>query len=247
MTFNHTVSRYMLIATCSLVLCACQKKHPSAFDESDPFEGANRVIFKANKLVDSMYIKPASRAYDRILPLPAKSSVSNALRNVGEVPTIANDMLQGKISQAMHDTLRLGINSTLGLFGLFDVASPMGLKRNKEDFGKTLYAWGWQDSSYVVLPLLGPSTVRDTFGLVGNTFMSPPSYLNPKWRNRYYLVTLLDRRTTFKDLESVVGAAGIEHYSLVRSGFYQHRYYDITGGAAVIDESDDDFLGEPPD
>jgi len=213
----------------------------------DPLEKLNRRLFQTNKIVDSLYIKPAAKAYETVLPYPAQMSVSNFIGNIGEVPVVINGILQGKFEQAVRDTFRFGINSTLGLLGLFDVATQMGLEAHKEDFGKTLYAWGWKESYYFVIPILGPSTIRDAVGVAGNLFISAPSYFKPKWRNRYYALTLLDKRTKASEFEGIAGAAGINYYNLVRSSYLQNREYQLTDGKVPLkSNTGGDLLGEPP-
>ena len=220
----------------------------NALEEKDPMECMNRKIYEFNKMVDSLYIKPVATTYDKVLPFPIKASVSNVVKNIGEVPVIANGLLQGKIGQALSDVVRFGVNSTFGIFGIFDVATEMGLKAHKEDFGKTLYAWGWKESNYFVIPILGPSTIRDTWGVAGNVWLSVPAYCKPKVRNEFYSVALIDRRQDLHEVEAVVGVAGVEYYNLVRSGYFQHREYEFNGGTAEIGEgfTPVDLQGPPP-
>lgn len=214
-----------------------------ALEQNDPLEPLNRQIYSFNKVTDNLYIKPATTVYEKVLPMPAQITVANFLKNIGEVPVVANGLLQGKVDQALSDVLRFCINSTLGIFGLFDVATQMGIVAHKEDFGKTLYAWGWKDSSYFVIPILGPSTIRDTFGVGGNLYMSIPAYLKPKWRNRYYATNMIDRRKDLHELDKIAGVAGVEYYNLVRTSYFQHREFEFTG---VTPQEDGDSLGEPP-
>lgn len=219
----------------------------NALSNPDPMESLNQEIFAFNKFIDSAYIKPASVAYDKVLPMPAKMSVSNFISNLGEIPVVANGILQGKFDQALRDTVRFGVNSTLGIFGLFDVASQIGLSAHKEDFGKTLYAWGWKESNYFVIPILGPSTVRDAVGMAGNLFISAPAYFTPKWRNRYYVLVLVNKRSEYSEFEGIVGVAGVNYYNLVRSSYLQNREYVLTEGKVPMkSNAGGDLLGEPP-
>lgn len=218
--------------------------------ESDPLEGLNRGIYYLNKVADSLYIKPVTTAYEEVIPYPARISVSNWFNNLATVPTIINGVLQGKIGQALSDTLRLTVNSTLGMFGFFDVASQLNIPAHKEDLGKTFYTWGWKESSYFVIPIIGPSTFRDAIGLTGNLFFMVPTYFRPEWRNSVYVLGLINRRQDLHEIESIVGVAGVEYYNLVRSSYYQYREYELTDGR-LVDPNDttpgDDILGEPPD
>lgn len=215
--------------------------------EQDPMENLNREIFSFNKAIDTMYIKPISVVYDKMLPLPAQMSVGNFISNLGEIPVVANGILQGKFDQAIRDTFRFGINSTLGILGLFDVATDLGLAQHKEDFGKTLYAWGWKESDYFVIPILGPSTVRDAFGIAGNLFMSAPAYFKPKWRNRYFALTLINKRKDASEFEGVAGVAGVNYYNLVRSSYLQNREFQLTEGKVPMQNANGtNMLDEPP-
>jgi phospholipid-binding lipoprotein MlaA len=207
-----------------------------ALIENDPYENLNRGTYKFNKIADGVYIKPVANAYDKVLPMPAKATVSNVIQNLGEIPVVANGILQGKFKQAISDTVRFGVNSTLGIFGMFDVASEMGLKAHKEDLGKTFHSWGWKDSNYFVIPILGPSTVRDTVGIIGNVWLAAPAYFKPKLRNEVYVVTLIDKRQDLHEIDAVTGVAGVEYYNLVRSAYFQHREYEFEGGTAEIGE-----------
>jgi phospholipid-binding lipoprotein MlaA len=239
-------SVYVIISLLTIMLA----NNVHALEQNDPLEGLNRGIYYFNKLTDSLYIKPATTAYEKVIPYPARISVSNWFNNIAEVPTIINGVLQGKIIQALSDTLRLGINSTLGMFGFFDIATQLSITSHKEDLGKTFYTWGWKNSSYFVIPIIGPSTIRDAVGVTGNLFFMVPTYFKPVWRNSVYVLGLINRRQDLHEIESIVGVAGVEYYNLVRSSYFQHREYELTNGAVVMPGDPtpgDDLLGEPPD
>lgn len=237
MTASHFFRIMAFISTIAI------SPYAYALEESDPLEGLNRKTYSFNKMIDGLYIKPVAKVYEKALPLPVKASVGNVIRNLAEVPVAVNGILQGKVRQAFSDVVRFGINFTLGIFGLFDVATQMGISAHKEDFGKTLYAWGWKDSSYFVIPILGPSTIRDTLGIFGNTWMSVPTYFKPTLRNQYSLVTLVDKRRDFNETENVAGIAGVEYYNLLRSSYFQHRQYEFNG-ATQKDGADSPSLVE---
>lgn len=214
----------------------------------DPYEGINRITYYCNNVLDQLYIKPAMVAYDTVFPMPAKASVENFYANVTTVVTIVNDVLQFNMRGLVNDTARLVINSTLGLAGLFDVATPMGLEPHRADLGQTLYEWGWKNSAYFVVPILGPSTVRDGLGLFGELWLWPPSYLKPRWRNPAYVMGVINRRYVSRDLTALIGVAGVENYELVRSGYLQNRNFKLTGGQVETETSTGvNMLGEPPD
>ena len=232
-----------LVASIS-VLAAAQCV--TAVEVSDPLERLNRGIFEANRRADALFIKPVATAYAKAVPLPAQMSVGNFINNLNEIPVVANGILQGKFDQALRDTARFVVNSTFGLGGLFDVATQMGMQAHKEDLGKTLYAWGWKESSYFVIPVLGPSTVRDTVGVVGNLFLSAPAYFKPKWRNRYFVLSLINKRKDYSEFEGVVGVAGVNYYNLVRSSYMQNREYFLTEGKLPPQtEAGGELIGPP--
>lgn len=219
----------------------------NSYEAQDHLEGLNRITFNFNRAFDSMYLKPAYTAYDKIFPMPIKESVTNFVHNMNTVPIIISDILAAKFVQAGQDILRLAVNSTLGLAGIFDVATPIGLPAHKQNLGKVFYQWGWKESSYFIIPILGPSTVRDALGLLGELFMYPPQYWQPKWRNRYYALAVIQRRGSIKEFEIVADVAGVNYYNLMRSGYLQNRQYELTDGQSVAhDEGGADMLGEPP-
>ena len=135
-----------------------------ADNPKDPYEPFNRAMFRFNDFVDWLILKPVATLYNQIVPKPLAAGLSNAYSNLDNIPTIINDILQGNFYQATSDLWRFGINSTIGILGLFDVAQRMGLEPNYEDFGLTLAKWGYKNSNYLVLPVMGPSTVRDAIG-----------------------------------------------------------------------------------
>ena len=145
-------------------------------DVKDCFETVNRGVFAFNKVLDGVFFKPVAKGY-RYLPKPIRSGTSNALNNLSNVVTIPNNILQGQIKDAGVNSLRFVINSTLGIAGIFDVASYYGLsKRDKEDYGQTLGTWGFKEGCYFVLPVIGPTTVRDTLGSLANFTGGAVSY-----------------------------------------------------------------------
>lgn len=213
---------------------------------NDKLEPINRGIYKFNRTFDAMYIKPIAQTYSKTFPSPVKTSINNFVNNIGEIPTTANSILQGNAKAAGNGITRFVINSSLGILGLFDVATSIGIKAQKEDLGQTLGKWGYTESTYLVLPILGPSTFRDTLGLVGDDFMSIPHYLKPKWRNRYSVMHAVNKRSNLISTEDVLDVAGVDEYVFVKNAYLQNRAYKITGK----DESptnDDLVLEGPPD
>lgn len=237
------------LRTIAIILVILLPNLACAEEVRDPIEPINRVTYEFNKIVDSLYIKPATTVYEKVLPFSARMSVTNFINNMREIPTVINGVLQGKITQALIDTGRFVINSSLGVFGFFDVAAELGILAHKEDLGMTFYTWGWKQSSYFVIPIIGPSTFRDAWGILGNLYLQAPTYFRPALRNEYYFLVLIDRRQDLHEIESMIGVAGVEYYNLVRYGYYQHRAQEISGIRAIDSEPTpgQDQLGDPPD
>lgn len=206
----------------------------------DPWEGFNRKMFSFNEAMDSYILRPTAVGYRKVTNEPIRSTVSNVFNNLKEVRTIINDLAQLKLRQAGADTSRFVINSTLGFFGFFDVASPLGLTRHNEDFGQTLGYWGVGSGPYLMLPFLGPSTVRDASGL-GIEYSSGISY-SKYFRNDlegWAAVTFggINMRSELLDMESMLTG---DKYTFIRSFYLQQRQYLINDGQ-IQDDFDDDF------
>lgn len=217
------------------------------YSNCDPLEPLNRITYFFNQMAFGLYIKPAARVYDLVLPLPAKESIHNFIINMREPRYFVNNFLQGEMAHTATTVARFVVNSTLGIFGLFDVATPMGLTVSPQSLGNTFYKWGWRSSSYLVLPLVGPSTIRDGTGLLGDFYLTPATYFKPKWRDLYYLVVLVEEHHDARDVEDLMSIAGVNNYNLMRSTYMQYRAFSLSGG--IISDSDDQgyyLLGEPP-
>jgi len=207
-------------------------------DTVDPWEGFNRTMFAFNDTLDRYFLKPVAKGYQAVMPDQLEHGFSNVFSNLKEVRNIANDLLQGKLSQAGNDTGRLVVNTTLGLAGFFDVAKHMGLpKGDGEDFGQTLAAWGVGQGAYVVLPLLGPSTVRDVGGLPINSFADPIGLVDHvPTRNSLWATELVGLRANLLAAESLISG---DRYAFMRDAFLQRRNYLINDG-----QVEDDFGGD---
>jgi phospholipid-binding lipoprotein MlaA len=200
---------------------------------NDPFEGFNRAMFAVNEGLDKVVIKPVAQAYDVVTPLPAQAGVGNFFGNILDVRNVLNNTLQGKLAEAGSDLGRLLINSTIGIFGLFDVASELGLERHDEDFGQTLAVWGYQDSAFVFWPVLGPRTVRDTGGFIVDSFTDPTWYTVDKsvaTRNSLIALRFVDIRASLLPSDKVVEEAALDKYAYVRDAYLQRRASQIFDG-----------------
>lgn len=198
----------------------------------DPLESLNRGIYKFNDTVDRAALKPVASAYKAVLPDPVQSGVNNFFSNLGDIVTAVNDLLQGKFDKAMNDVGRVAINSTFGILGIFDIASKEGIEKRHEDFGQTLAHWGWNDSTYLVLPFLGPSTLRDTGGLVVDSLaFDPIGYLqDPTTRNRVLLTKFVDKRASYLPGSDLLDEAALDPYSFMRDAYLQRRNSQVFDG-----------------
>lgn len=207
----------------------------------DPLEGLNRGVYKFNDTVDKAAVRPIAGAYKAVVPSPLRSGVSNFFSNLGDVVTVANDLLQFKISQAMDDAGRVAINTTFGIGGVFDWASKDGIQKHNEDFGQTMGYWGWKDSAYLVLPFIGPSTVRDTGGLfVDSAFFDPIYYADPQPRNIMLVTKFIDRRSQYLPGSDLLDEAALDPYVFMRDAYMQRRSNMINGGNAPVDDNSKD-------
>ena len=191
---------------------------------NDPFENYNRTMYSINDTLDKAIIKPAAQGYDAVLPDAIERGVSNFFSNLNEITVILNDLLQLKFGQAIDDTGRFLLNSTVGIAGIFDVAGYAGYESHDEDFGQTLGVWGVEQGAYIVLPFFGPSTTRDTVGLVGDIFTDPVTYVDDAGaRNALVALKVLDARANLLGVEKVLEEAAEDKYSYVRDAYLQRR------------------------
>ena len=201
------------------------------YNRADPLEPINRSIYKFNDTVDKAVIKPVARGYQAVMPAVGKIMLSNFFSNLDDVVVTANDLLQFKLAQGFSDGTRFFVNSTIGVFGLIDVASTGGLRKHDEDFGQTLGKWGVGNGLYLVLPILGPSTVRDSIGLFGDGYISPMYQMNDmRARNQAYLIRGINRRAQFLDQEKVLNEAMIDPYQFMRDAYLQRRLNQVYDG-----------------
>lgn len=215
-------------------------------DSSDPFERYNRAAYSFNDLVDTAILKPVARAYKWLTPIVVQRGVSNVFANISDLPTAVNDLLQGKPSLAAQHVGRFAVNSTFGLLGVLDLATPMGLPRQREDFGQTLGRWGLASGPYLVLPLLGPSSVRDTFGLVVNYGLEPMAYLKDEdWRWGLTGLLVVDRRASVLEIEKTLNSIELDPYLFVRDAYLARRRNAVYDGSPP-DPAPSEDPGGPP-
>ena len=216
----------------------------------DPLEGVNRGVYKFNDVTDKVIFKPIATGYKAITPTPVRKGVNNFFNNLGSITTVLNDLLQFKFAHAFTDAGRFVINSTFGVAGLIDVAGMDNIAQHKEDFGQTLGYWGAGNGAYLVLPILGPSSVRDTTGLVFDFYTTDPiTYVhrggNVATSNWLRAAQFIDKRTELLDAKDLVDDASLDPYAFARDAYMQRRDSLITDGVVSDKPANDGF--EPAD
>lgn len=219
----------LLIAVVALVLQGCASVKTA--DARDPWESMNRSVYQFNDVVDTVAIRPAAEIYTKVLPSFVRTGIHNFLGNLSDVWSMANSAMQLKGQATAETFMRIHVNTFLGLGGLLDVASEMRLEKRKEDFGQTLGYWGVKPGPYLVLPLLGPSTLRDALATPVD-FKGDPSQLvaDDATRNSLSVTRVLDVRSGLLQTVDVIKAASLDPYTFVRDGYLQKRKNDIYDG-----------------
>ena len=236
--FNKvTASITGIILALSLGGCASQAN-------KDPLEGLNRGIYKFNDTADKAVIKPIAGAYKAVVPSPLRSGVNNFFDNLGTLITFFNDVLQFKFGHAMDDAGRFVVNSTVGVLGLFDVASMDNIPQHSEDFGQTLGHWGVGSGPYLVLPFIGPSSARDATGFaVDFSTFYPLSYLDDvRTRNQLLILGFIDTRAQYLPASDLLDEAALDPYSFMRDAYLQRRENQVADGN--VQKQDDPFFDE---
>lgn len=229
-----------------LLLAGCAATPQNRFD---PYESVNRKVYAFNDAADRTVIQPLARGYRAVTPEPARIAVSNVFANFDDAVSMVNHVLQGRFDRSASDLMRVAMNSTLGLGGLIDIATPAGLPSYKTGFGDTLGRWGYQNSAYVVLPFFGPSTVRDTVGRAADMASNPKTYMlrEPADSNVASGVDLVSRRANALTLTEATEEAALDTYSFTRDAYLQYRNTRIGNQAALapLDDSSIDALVPP--
>lgn len=204
-------------------------------DPRDPLEGMNRSILGFNKFVDKAVFDPVGKVYQTVIPRPVNRGVTNFFENLGEIAVIANGILQLKLGQAAADVARLALNSIMGIGGLFDVATGMGLPKHDEDFGQTLGYWGVGSGPFLMAPIFGPTTFRDAVGFgVDSAFLNPVSYVDPDaYRAGLMSLNYIDYKTDNKSARSLIGEASVDEYEFMKNAYLDRRQGQIRDGAVT--------------
>jgi phospholipid-binding lipoprotein MlaA len=230
MKVNSVVSAGHTLMLGALLMCSGQ-----AF-ANDPWESMNTRIFVFNKFVDGWLLRPVAVVYNNGVPTIVRQGIGNFFSNIDDVNVLANNVLQLKLQDAASDSGRLLINTTVGIGGVIDVASSVGLGKNEEDFGQTFGRWGISAGPYVVLPFFGPSSLRDSFGMVLDTMFNPIQYYHDdSTRHTLTALKLLDNRASVLAMENLISG---DEYLFLREAYLQQREYLVSDGAYYDDFED---------
>jgi phospholipid-binding lipoprotein MlaA len=220
----------------ALALTGCATSN----DPHDPFEGFNRAMFNFNDAIDQAALKPAATAYENVLPTFAQIAVGNFFGNIDDVWTAVNNLLQGKLADGATDVMRVIVNTTFGLGGLIDIGSDVGMTKHNEDFGQTLGVWGVGPGPYVVLPFLGPTTLRDSLALPVDVLGDVWSYKRPVHvRNAGAVLRVIDQRSIVLDATNLIEDAALDRYEFIKDGFLQRRANKVNDGESRASQRDD--------
>lgn len=234
-----------LLAAALLPACATLPPDTQR-DPRDRFERFNRSVYSFNSTLDRTVARPVAKAYVKATPAPVRTGIGNFFANLGYTKVMLNDILQGKVVQFFADTARLLVNTTIGIGGLFDPAAQIGLSANDEDFGQTLGKWGVPPGPYLMLPFLGPSTVRDGAGLIADRYSEPDTYLINDWHVQAGLTlgSLLDSRASLLGTDELLSGS-YDEYAVLRNAYLQRREFQVTDGSPP-DEEFEIFEDEAP-
>ncbi|MEX1197219.1 MAG: VacJ family lipoprotein [Pseudohongiellaceae bacterium] len=237
--FSLPVARFRVLSAMLLTFTLCAPVFAMAQDSlEDPWSPVNKRIFTFNQHFDDWFMRPLAKGYAAVVPPPAQKGVRNFLSNLDDVTVMVNSALQGKAADAASDGGRVLLNTTFGVVGLWDVARHVGLEKNSEDFGQTLGVWGVGPGPYVIIPFLGPSTFRDTFGLGIDVTSSPISLAEkPATRNMLHAMDILDTRVQALQLDDLMYG---DRYIFMREAYLQQRQYEVTDGEMPSARDDSD-------
>lgn len=228
----------LAVAACA-VLSGCATNNPQ-----DPLEKFNRASFAFNDTIDRVALKPVATGYKTVTPGFVQTGVGNFFGNLSDAWSAVNNLLQGKGEAGMTDVTRVALNSTFGILGLLDIASEAGLQKHNEDFGQTLGYWGVPSGPFLMLPIFGPSTIRDTAALPADRWGDPWKRKDPhNWRNIGSGIRVIDQRASLLDASNLMEEAALDRYEFLRDGYMQRRQSQVFDGnvprAADEDNAED--------
>lgn len=239
---KELVAKGLLSASLAMVLGGCASTAPT--NPSDPWEKPNRAFYNFNDSLDRNFFTPVAKGYVWAAPKPVRASVTNAFENVNYLNVIANNLLQGKVDHFASDTGRFVVNSTVGLGGLFDPATKLGMPAHDEDLGQTLGKWGMGEGRYMVLPLMGPNSLRDLPNIGSAMALNPLTYLNAVVTVPLGVINTINTRANLLEETNIRDQAALDPYTFVREAYRQQREFKIYDGNPPT-ENIDDYLNEP--
>lgn len=231
---NSNIQRALVLLGLALLLSGCAVlRGPGAGQKLDPWESWNRKVFSFNESLDKNLLKPVATAYSEVVPAPVRRSFDNFFGNIGDAWSAVNLVLQARFKPAIQQTMRFAVNSTFGLLGVLDVSTEVGLERNSEDLGMTFGRWGFGAGAYIVWPLFGPSSVRDTIALPWNRLASPALvFHNGQSKVAITALQTINTRANFLRAGELLDDIALDKYTFFRDAYLQRR------GSI---ERDDDF------
>lgn len=243
---NRRLQTGPAVALLALLLAGCATT--AARTPGDPLEPMNRRVQRFNDAIDRAVLKPVTKGYVKVVPRVVRTGIGNVLSNLAFTTTIVNDFLQLKLVHTAQDIGRFALNSTLGIGGLLDPATHVGIPRNEEDFGQTLGRWGVKSGPYLVLPLVGPSTLRDTPSLLADaqTDLRVQLDIKPEERAGIAVLSALDERAGLLSLDPAIDAA-FDRYAFIRDAWLQRREYQVRDGDVPEEALPEDALADPAD
>lgn len=234
MTGKQRLIRWCAMLAVTFLVTACATTAPGAgSDPRDPYENYNRSMFIFNKTLDDNLLKPVATGYVNVVPAVVREAIGNFFANIGDVWTAANNYMQGKPKDGTTDLVRVIFNSTIGIAGLIDVATPIGLPKHEEDFGQTLGVWGAKSGPYFILPLFGPSTVRDALAKPVDLYADPLTASNDvpvRAKNTGRALRLVDDRAAVLDSTAILEGAALDPYQFFRDAYLQRRESCVRDG-----------------
>jgi phospholipid-binding lipoprotein MlaA len=241
---GQSLTRRMLAIGAAAALAGCATTGAPA-NPRDPWEPMNRHVMQFNEGVDAVLLKPVATLYREKVPPLVRTGVSNFFGNLSDVWSAANSLVQLKLQNAAENFMRVNVNTVFGVFGLIDVASELNIERHREDFGQTLGRYGVPAGPFIMLPLLGPSTLRDALALGVDRRLDGVQYMDPRYRNAADVLNVIDKRANLLRVTAVLEDAALDKYSFVRDAHLQKRRAEVDAGTRR--EGSDANQGKEPD
>ncbi|MFN7087452.1 MAG: VacJ family lipoprotein [Burkholderiales bacterium] len=242
----NSLRRFRALAVGAAMSLALLGGCASTGNPQDPLEPLNRGIYHFNDGLDKVLLKPAAEVYRGALPEMVRTGIGNFFSNLNDILVALNNLLQGKVADAVSDVGRVAINSTIGLLGVFDIATDIGMERHDEDFGQTLGRWGVGDGPYLVLPLFGPSNLRDALARIVDYKTDPVTYVDPaRDRNQLWATRLVNRRSELLATSRILETAALDPYEFLRDAYLQRRRSLVHDGNPPPEPNGDDAGTKP--